>query len=442
MLVDDFLHFIDKNKLFTPKDKILLAVSGGVDSVVMSHLFGEAGFTFAIAHVNYRLRGKESEEDAAWVARWAEQLGVPFFLHEATPPASGNVQLWAREVRYAWFEELLRREGYDYVATAHHAGDVLETVLFRLCRGGGIAAVHGILPKQSFLVRPLLFATREQILDYARRHALSWREDRSNATDKYRRNYIRHHVVPHLRKINPKVEEAVWATTCRIREVEEVWEEYVEQWRQKALCEKGAGVISFVFDKLPHKITLWQALLAPYGVSFDLAEQLMEACIRGQSGAVFYASTYCLLLDREEILIRDRHQADAPAEEFIISTTQGSCLLPSGELRWEQLSAPPSEIPADPLQAYLDADKLQFPLKMRIWRPGDRFFPFGMKGRSKKISDFLVNIKLSRFEKEQQYVLTDARGHIVWVVGRRIDERFALKPSTQNVLFLSWTPKH
>ncbi|NIK72801.1 tRNA(Ile)-lysidine synthase [Thermonema lapsum] len=442
MLIDDFLGFIDKNKLFTPKDKILLAVSGGIDSVVMSHLFARAGFMFAIAHINYALRGRESQEDAAWVAQWAESLKVPFFLHEASPPAAGNIQSWARKLRYDWFKQLLQTKGYDYVATAHHANDVLETVLFRLCRGGGIAAVHGILPKQAFLVRPLLFATRAQIMDYARHHALSWREDSSNATDKYRRNYLRHHVVPHLREINPKIEATVWATTCRIREVEEVWEEYVTRWRQNVFYEDEAATLHFAFEHLPRKVALWQALLAPYGVSFDLAEQLIEACGRSQAGAVFYTATHCLLLDRGELLIRAQAENAALChEELLLSSPKGNASLCFGSLYWELLPGRPSLLSADPCQAYLDADKLNFPLKVRLWQAGDRFCPFGMKGKSKKVSDFLINIKLSRFEKERQYVLADAQGRIAWVLGRRIDERFALNASTQNVLFLSWTPK-
>ncbi|GIV38652.1 MAG: tRNA(Ile)-lysidine synthase [Thermonema sp.] len=440
MLLDNFLRFIDKNKLFTPKDKMLLAVSGGVDSVVMSHLFAEAGFTFAIAHVNYRLRGEESDQDAAWVARWAEQLAVPFFLYEANEVAEGNIQLWARELRYAWFEKLLKEEGYDYIATAHHAGDVLETVLFRLSRGGGIAAVHGILPKQAPLVRPLLFAGRAQIIDYAKRRGLTWREDSSNATDKYRRNYIRHHVVPHLRKLNPKVEEAVWATTCRIQEIEEVWETYVARWRRQAIYEKDDGTIRFCYEEVPRKVALWQALLASYGVSFDLVEQLLSVCNEGQSGAVFYTATHELLLNRKEVLIRPR-KAQVHADGLLIEALRGSITAAFGVLRWEPLPALPATIPHDPHTAHVDMDALSFPLKLRLWQPGDRFCPLGMKGKKQKVSDFLINKKLSLFEKERQYVIEDAQGRIVWLVGQRLDERFALKPSTQNVLFLSWTPK-
>lgn len=445
MLVNDFLDYVSKNKLFSLKDKILLAFSGGVDSVVLSHLLWQTQHCFALAHVNFGLRGEASAADARWAAAWAQQMGVPFFLYEVQPKTriSGNIQLWARQLRYAWLEALRQQKGYDYIATAHHADDVLETVLLQLIRGGGIGALHGIYARRAYLRRPLLFATRQQIEAYAHQQALSWREDSSNQADYYRRNRIRHHVVPLLRQMNPNIAINTLELTERIQDIEQVWLQYVEQHRNSAVTRLSDEGWCIDTQQLPsHRRALWHAILAPWGVSYRLSCQIAESVGKGQSGSRFSTRSYELLLDRHRLLIRP-HQAAIQAERIQLPITEadedGQCSIGDNKLLWcWQPAGKVNYSLADAQTAYLACENLCFPLYVRRWQPGDWFCPLGMGGKRKKLSDFFVNAKLSVFDKQQQWLLTDNQDRIVWVVGYRIDERFAIRPSTQKVLCLTW----
>ena len=242
-----FSTFINKNKLILSSNKILLTVSGGVDSVVMCNLFHNAGIKFGIAHCNFQLRGKESDGDEKFVENLADKYGVPFYCKQFDTKKYSkehhiSTQMAARTLRYNWFQEIRKKEGYTYIATAHHQDDSIETFFINLIRGTGIAGLHGILPKQGKIIRPLLFANKEDILKFSAKQDLSYREDSSNASDKYMRNKIRHSIVPVLRELNPKIETTISSTIKRLQDVETIYKSEIEKQRLNIVSEKDGSI--------------------------------------------------------------------------------------------------------------------------------------------------------------------------------------------------------
>ena len=439
MLERDFLGFINDNHLFASTDRVLLAVSGGIDSIVMTELFHQAGLPFAMAHVNFGMRTAESDGDALFVENKAKQYGVPFHLIRFDTTAVANergvsIQMAARELRYDWFAQLIQEQHYAYVATAHHQNDVLETLLLNLTRGTGIAGLHGIAVKQNRIVRPLLFATRDQLAVYAQTHQLTYREDSSNREDKYARNRIRHHVVPILAELNPGLWQTLPRTIERLRaaemlvraELDRSWQDVIEMPGEQTLLrsDKLLAQTEPVF-----RLTEW---LKPVGFTADQAEQMIRALTQSV-GQQFLSATHRITHERNGLLLEPlRVKADygvrlndwpnAPinvAEQFTLSV---------------QLVDKPDDFRPDTNLnvTYLDADKLTFPITIRPWRQGDRFRPLGLNGH-KLVSDLLNNLKLSRSEREQTAVLLTGDS-IAWVIGRRIDHRFRVTQETKRIV--------
>ena len=442
MLEDDFLGFINDQNLFGPTDRILLAVSGGLDSVVMADLFQRIGQPFGIAHVNFGLRGAESDDDAAFVQNVAERCGVPFHLtqFDTRAIAAGrgiSVQMAARELRYDWFDQLIQQHAYVAVATAHHQNDVLETMLLNLTRGTGLAGLHGIAPRRGHLVRPLLFATRDDLAKYAEERGLTYREDRSNADDKYARNRIRHHVVPVLTALNPGLWQTLPRTVERLRAAETLLRvELARSWRELA---EPLGEQTFLpTDKLlrlaepAYRLNEW---LKPFGFT-EAQAGLMIASLRQPTGQVFYSATHRVTHDRSGLLL-EPWSARADYELMLTQWPDAPVIVPGGEmLHFAQFDKPADfRFPADPAFACFDADRLALPLTLRPWRPGDRFRPLGLDG-SKLVGNLLTDLKMSRSEREQTVVLLSGR-QIAWVVGRRIDHRFRVLAQTQRIAVIN-----
>lgn len=430
-----FIDFFNKKNIFTSSDKVLLAVSGGIDSVVLAALFREANCDFAIAHCNFQLRGDDSEGDEIFVQKLAEKHGVPFFCNRFNTRAYAqkkgiSTQMAARDLRYAWFEGLLE-EGFDFVATAHHQNDVLETVLLNLTRGTGIAGLHGIRVKNKHVIRPLLFATREEIEEYAKEQAISWREDASNKENKYRRNLLRNEVIPLLKKINPNLEESIQQSIEKIKAVEHIFDESVEEIRQMIL-QKGKKEIQIDINALQNLIepTLYlYELIKEYHFSYAQAKQVVQV-LHKHSGRVFESWSHSLVKDREKILITPKKQENV-LEVFAIPSNVSVLKAGNFSLIIAQEDIKDFKVSTESHIACLDLDTLVFPLTVRTWQEGDYFYPLGMSHRQ-KLSKFLINQKVSLSQKKNIWVLC-SEGAVVWVIGYRLDNRFKITENTQKI---------
>lgn len=451
MLTERFLGFINQNKLLAPGRRTLLAVSGGLDSMVMAHLFGRTGLPFAVAHVNFALRGLESDDDARFVQNAAEQYGVPVHLTRFDTLAEAerrgvSIQMVARDLRYDWFAQLLAKHGYAALATAHHQNDVLETLLLNLTRGTGLAGLRGIPIRQGHVIRPLWFATRHELAQYAREHHVAFREDSSNAGDDYVRNRIRHHVVPVLTDLNPNLLQTLAQTVARLRAAETIVRAELDRSWQNVAEKRGDG---FFLEtnrllSLPEPEFRLAEWLQPYGFSGDQSAQLF-ATLRRQTGQEFRSKTHRVTHDRladgrTGLLVEPR---PTPADyEISLPDWPGAPVDVAGRFRltFSVVACPPDfRPPADPDVACLDADVLTFPLTIRPWRLGDRFQPLGLAG-TKLVSDLLNDQKLTRAEREQTAVLL-ADGQIAWVIGRRIGHRFRVTAETKRLVFIDYRPE-
>jgi tRNA(Ile)-lysidine synthase len=429
---DKFLKHLEELGLQPAADRLLLAVSGGLDSMVMLHLFATCGFSVGVAHVNFQLRGAESDEDEEFVKTWCEEHNIPFYVqrfqtNNYATERKLSIQMAARELRYAWFEELLENEGFRYVATAHHLNDSLETVLINMARGSGIEGMAGIPLKSGNRLRPLLFASKSEIENYAADESIAWREDSSNLTDDYQRNFIRHQVIPALKKVNPSLEDTFIETVSKIRGELTLLQHDLEVWKKTYWMVEGEIIRINKDGFLPGESAarLWHGIKS-FGFIYTQCGDMLRS-LHGQSGKQFLTDTHKLVIDRDFLVITPWGNS---VKEVVIETKQEKAVQGSYQMSIKPaLELNPSSGPAN---AFLDADKLTFPLIWRKWRPGDYFFPLGMAHR-KKISDFLIDNKISLGEKDSVTVL-ESGGEIVWVVGHRIDNRYKLTPETRNAL--------
>ncbi len=427
--------------MFGPNDTVLLAVSGGLDSTVLTHLFAQSAYPFAIAHANFGLRGTESDEDERWVAALAERYQVPFHTHRfATEDYAHehrlSTQMAARRLRYVWLEAVRSEHDYARIATAHHQNDQLETTLLNLVRGTGIAGLRGMLPRRGTLVRPLLFAPRQALEAYAQQHQLQWREDASNASDAYRRNQLRHHVVPQLKQLNPNLLGTYERTRERLHATEQVLLAEVERVKKDAYREVEGEVWldKVVLRQHPQTTLILAELIRPFGFSYpqalDVAANLSGDAVVGQR---FLSGRYILFVERGHLVIKEKN-----GEKLVTRAVQAidaRIVIPSLTLTFTIHPALNYSLPRQRHTAALDADRLHFPLQLRPWRAGDWFCPLGMEHR-KKLSDFLIDQKVPRHRKASVYVLTSEE-NIVWVVGWRIDHRFRVTDQTQKVYEIS-----
>ncbi|MGI0106969.1 tRNA lysidine(34) synthetase TilS [Salinimicrobium sp. WS361] len=417
--------------------KILLAVSGGVDSVVLAHLCRQAGLDIALAHCNFNLRGEESEGDESFVLELADALETEIFIEgfETEAYAAGkkiSIQMAARELRYNWFRELRETLQFDYIFTAHHANDNLETVLINLIRGTGLEGLTGIPDVNDCVIRPLLPFSREEIEKYARGQELQWREDSSNASTKYFRNKVRLEVIPTLLEMNPQLLESFAKTRSHLQQSSQLIEDYVSVIFPKVAKQEEYGY-SF-------KVKLLQALPSTKAVMYELFKSFgftewedVHGLLESQPGKIVYSKTHRLIRGREDLLLT----VISPLEDkiYTIKEDEEVVMLPMGTFQFE----PAEELEkSDATVIFLDRDKLQFPLTVRKWQQGDHFYPFGMKGK-KKISKFFKDEKLSLPQKENCWLLCSGQD-IVWVINYRADARFAVEDSTQEILRLSYTP--
>jgi tRNA(Ile)-lysidine synthase len=411
------------------KESVLLAVSGGVDSMVLLHLTHAAGLSATVAHANYKLRGKDSDEDESFVKEACDRLKIPFHSMEFPINPKSNIQAEARELRYTWFSSLLQKEQIRYIITAHHLDDRVETFFINLIRGVGLKGLKSIPERNLRIHRPLLNFRKEELIHYAEKNGLNWREDASNQGDKYLRNRIRHSVIPVLEGLEEGSIELVGRSLGFLAEADT----YFKRAAGKFISNmESNGFTSRIYDaewsRLFEHPPLNKYVLLELGFAAGQLEEL-EKLSRADSGRHVMGSRFTAFRDRGCILFKPNRKEQTP-EVTLPDPDSGSIEFPLG-LSWKKEELP-SEFSDAKTEAWFDPEKLSFPLKLRTWNHGDRFVPFGMKG-SKKISDYLVDIKMPVPEKERTFVLLSGED-ICWLVGHRIDDRFKVNQDSSEAL--------
>ena len=439
LLLEHFEQYNERHSLFSHEDRILLTVSGGVDSMVMLALFAEAGYNVGVAHCNFCLRGAESDEDEVLVAATAERYGVPFYNKRFDTTGEmertgESMEMAARRLRYEWFAELSAEHGYNSIAIAHHIDDSIETFFINLFRGTGLRGLTGISRQRSNIIRPLLFAERKEILEYAVAHKIKFREDSSNRSKKYLRNKIRLGLLPMIREINPRFTSMMRGNLYRLSDAQLFIEASIEKIKEQVL-EKQNGVdrihTALIDPHFPQSFVIYSILNTLYGFKGDIVDELYKALTNGATGKQFYSREYMACIDRQDIVISTITEEDdclVSVERRAIRSYCGNSVLYYEHTDIDNVSD--YNVPAE--IAFLDESKLVYPLTLRRWQEGDSFIPFGMIGR-KKVSDFLTDRKLSVVEKRRQFVLLSG-DDIVWVVGQRIDDRYRVTSKTENIL--------
>lgn len=435
-MFEAFIAYNQKEQLFTAEDKVLLTVSGGIDSMCMLFLFMQSDINFGIAHCNFQLRGTESDGDEKFIKNFASQNNIPFHVtrFDTENFAKKNklsIQMAARELRYNWFEKVAEEHGYSKIATAHNRNDAVETFFINLTRGTGIKGLTGIKSRVNHIIRPVLFATRKEIELYSQSNNISFREDSSNADTKYLRNSIRHNIITEFEKLNPSFLEAVIHASEILYEAEIVYAERLKELKAKIFSEKLSEVhlSKDAIRNLELSSVMLYELLVPFGYTKDNAAKILKS-LDGQSGKTFYSEKYQLLIDRKKLIISEI--SDINDNEYKIESPEVKVTLPI-ELKTAILTADINLIiPKSAKTASLDLDKLKFPLTIKRWHSGDYFYPFGMTGK-KKLSDFFTDQKFSLLDKKNVWLLCSGND-IVWIIGHRIDNRFAISKSTKHVL--------
>ena len=438
-LLKMFEKYVERHELFSHEDKILLAVSGGVDSMVMLSVFVRLGYNIGVAHCNFGLRGEESDADTTMVLDECAKLGI--VCHSERFDTLGemectgdSMEMTARRQRYAWFNELCRTEGYKVIAVAHHSNDSVETFFINLLRGTGLRGLTGINRQYGKVVRPLLYASRKDILEYAKQNHIPYREDSSNLSTKYLRNKIRLGLLPMLQEINPRFTALMRGNLYRLNNAQQFIDAAIDNIRESAVQnENGIDTInvSAISDIYPRDFVIYELLNSTYGFKGDVVEELNKALKKGVTDRRFYARDYVAYLDRGNILVTKIEEEDDC--EVLVEADDMRSYCGNAVLYYEHTdidNVDEYHLPSD--VALLDEAKLQYPLRLRRWREGDTFVPFGMAGH-KKVGDYLTNQKVSIVERKRQFVLLSG-DDIVWVVGRRTDERYRIGNKTENIL--------
>lgn len=439
LLLDGFEKYIEENELFSHDDKILLTVSGGVDSMVMMSLTAAAGYRFGVAHCNFQLRGAESDEDEVLVEREANRYGAEFYNKRfdtvgEMERTGESMEMAARRLRYAWFKELCEQHGYTAIAIAHHSNDSIETFFINMLRGTGLRGLTGITTQVGRVVRPMMFATRKDIHDYAVAHHIPFREDSSNRSTKYLRNKVRIGLVPMLKEINPQFTTIMRRNIARLSQAQDFITSAINIVKGEALEHSGdihTLRVGQIRPTLPRNYVIYEILSSEYGFKGDVVDALCHALDNGATGRRFYSREWVAVVDRGDVDVAPILEDDSC--ETIVERNTVRSYAGGSVLYYEYCNIDfIDDLDQGENVALLDADKLKFPLRVRRWLEGDWFIPFGMSGR-KKLSDYLIDKKVSMAEKSRQFVLLSG-DDIVWVIGRRLDDRFAITRKTENVL--------
>lgn len=442
-MLDQFKSYIKNKNLFHADDKILLAVSGGIDSIVMMHLFYESGFNFGVVHCNFKLRSNESDEDEKFVRQLAKKFRVQCYTKKFRAAAYArkynlSIQMAARKLRYHFFEETRKKHAYHFISTGHNANDSAETVVLNLIRGTGISGMHGILSKNGTIIRPLLFASRKEISSYAKKKKILWREDSSNISVDYLRNKLRHKVMPEFLEMNPSFLEAIQLHSRASRETELLFNEYIKILRKDLLFIKG-GITHIDINALKsHEgmFTLLFELLKEFDFNRDVVQDIYKV-LDSESGKIFLSPTHRLVKDRKYLMITSRSSLNN--NDYILTPDDHYIKWEDGTLNIRKIALTNDmreKIITGGFQdknlAFMDIEKIKYPLHMRKWKKGDVFHPLGMNGKM-KLSDYFVNNKHSVIQKEKAWLLVSGN-HIAWIIGQRTDSHFKVTRNSHTCI--------
>jgi len=433
-MLNRFLENITTKKLFEPKQKVLLAVSGGIDSMVMLYLFEKSGFDYGIVHCNFQLRGDDSDTDEEFVKKQVLIHGVPSFFKrfdtEEYAQINGiSIEMAARDLRYEYFEKIRVEHHYDFIATAHHSDDLIETFFLNISRKTGIKGLTGIKDKSGKIIRPLLFASRGEIEKFVSENYIEFREDSTNSEVFYQRNFLRHRILPLFSELNPSFKKNMLASIENLKDAELVYSGFFETEKQKVV-ESGADSQVIEIDNLKksaHPKLLLLEILSEFNFNPAVVEEVFQSLV-SEPGKQFYSKTHRLVKDREKLFISLIQEKENKI--YYIEAVDLKLIEPLN-IKFEKLSGKDFKVRKEKNIASLDFEKLEFPLLIRKWQQGDYFQPLGMTG-FKKVSDFLIDEKIPVHEKENTWVLCSGN-KIVWIMNHRIDNRFKVTPQTQNV---------
>ena len=431
-MLEQFQAYINRYNLIAEGEKIILALSGGIDSMVLADLLLKTKVEFVAAHCNFHLRGDESNGDDWFVRKFAEKRGIQCFVkHFETEKYAANhgisIEMAARDLRYAWFEQFRQQLGYDKIAVAHHADDQAETFFINLLRGAGLNGLKGMKPQNGVIIRPLLWASREQIRKYAVENHIVWREDHTNAESVYLRNKIRNQLLPFFDELQPKARQGLYKSLEHLSAENELY--------RALLKEKLAQIVEQDGDVQRFPYSAFLDCFVPRNDAKRMQEHKVPEPGTG-IGNQYFSPTHCVVIGRDDLQLSEiKEKTDV---EIQIQIGEEEILSPI-HLRFSKLEKTADFIINKSSDvAQLDFDKLRFPLTLRHWRHGDRFCPLGMKG-SKLLSDFFVDQKFTEYQKQNVWLLVSAEGNILWVVGYRIDERYKVTISTKTIFLCKQT---
>jgi len=436
----EFLIYIEHHQLFNNSDNILLAVSGGIDSVVMLYLFKKFDFAFDIVHCNFKLRGNESNGDEEFVKKLANSLKVNCYVKHFETKAYAqeknlSIQMAARELRYNWFENIRKEKNYKYVAVAHNKNDVIETFLINIIRGTGLKGLTGIKPKNNFIIRPLLFAERDEIKKYCTDNNIEFREDSSNLSTKYLRNKIRHEIIPAFIEFNPKFNQTIIDNIQHLTDAQEIYAQAINEFKNNCIEEKE-GDIYIEIDKINKnkhlKSTYLFEILREYNFSNKIISDIIQS-LKNISGKTFYSRTHRIIKDRNNLIITPF----TSSEEHTYYIDEGTKYIYQPLNMHIEILKNSVDFKFDKNKniGYFDYDKLSFPLIIRKWKKGDYFQPFGMQGL-KKLSNYFIDEKFSLIDKEKVWLLASGE-KIIWIIGYRTDDRFKITTSSKIIIKIS-----
>lgn len=439
-MLDQFIQHIRGKNLLDTSKPYLLAISGGIDSVCLAVLLKKSQIDFTMVHCNFGLRGAESDGDEQFIRDLADKLEVPCIIkHFETKKYAASLgistQMAARDLRYDWFEEVRIDEGFAGIVVAHHADDQLETILLNLQRGTGIEGVYGMSEIRDHIIRPLLPFSRRDLEEYAEKEKIDWREDSSNRESDYKRNFLRNEVLPLMKTHDPLVEDKLHQSFDRLKDTGRAFFYLYDSWLKTNVKEENQVLFleKTVLEDVPGKKSLLYYWLRNYGFNADQVDDMLGVIEAGEVGRRFEARSHMVNIDRDYIYLGDlapsKNELSVEKNDFEIDLGKSvyDILVLEGEVSLDR----------SPKNAMLDRRSLEFPLQIRNWKEGDRFRPLGMK-KFKKISDFLIDLKVPVIAKREVKVLCDASGEVIWVMGYRVDDRFKVSPATKEVMYLKF----
>jgi len=434
-VINTFLENIEAKNLIQKGERVLLAVSGGIDSMVLLHLFERSEFDYGLVHCNFHLRGEESDGDEEFVREQVGQHGLPSFFkdfdtEEYASVRGISIEMAARELRYNYFEKIRVENGFDLIATAHHQDDLIETFFLNLSRKTGIHGLTGIKEKAGNIIRPLLFAGRKEIENYAKEHFVEYREDSSNNEVVFQRNFIRHKILPLFSEMNPAFQKNMVASVSNLKEAEVVYDYLIHTEIEKIVSQENLGIKVDIQQlrttPFPHLLLL--EVLSTYHFNAAVIDQIYKS-LEAESGRQFYSFSHRLVKDREYLFVSE---IEVDEEKLYYIEENDMELFDPLDICIEKLDAENFKIIKQSKVACIDADEVSFPLLIRKWKQGDYFQPLGMSGM-KKVSDFFIDQKIPLHEKENTWLLCSGK-KIVWIMGYRLDERFKITSKSKKVL--------